>query len=118
MKRSSAHQIAAPTGARRVAAVVALVSGKTARTSLAAKKGLPCVSVPAGTRNHFALDRGVGSRTTPRLDGGLLGIAVLDAPDAEGGVLLKRPWREWSSTDFRIGRGTRGGRPPFSRKVR
>jgi hypothetical protein len=54
------------------------------------------------SNNPYRLGRGIGSGTRPRLDGGLLGIVVLDAPEGNGGVLPKRPWREWSSTDFRI----------------
>jgi diacylglycerol kinase family enzyme len=49
------------------------------------------------SNNTYRLGRAVGSGTRPRIDDGLLGIAVLDA----GG----RGWRQWSARTFEVGSG-------------
>ncbi len=65
---------------------------------------------PDGTRQHgaaavlvsnnrYRLGRALGAGTRPRLDAGLLGIAV--AGGALGGD-GRRPWREWSVRSFEV----------------
>jgi diacylglycerol kinase family enzyme len=71
---------AGPEGAARDSAAVILVSN-----------------------NVYRLGRGIGSGSRPRLDGGLLGIAVLETPGAEGGREGRRPWRQWSAASFEVG---------------
>jgi diacylglycerol kinase-like protein len=53
------------------------------------------------SNNRYRLGRAVGSGTRPRIDGGLLGIAVV-SPPGEGQRLGERPWREWSSPGFEV----------------
>jgi diacylglycerol kinase family enzyme len=47
---------------------------------------------------------GLGSGTRPRIDDGLLGIAVAESRRNEGlrRLVPRRPWREWSSHDFEV----------------
>jgi diacylglycerol kinase family enzyme len=52
------------------------------------------------SNNRYRLGRAVGSGTRPRIDGGLLGVAVASAP--AGRRLLSRPWREWSAPAFEV----------------
>ncbi len=52
------------------------------------------------SNNRYRLGRVVGSGTRPRIDEGLLGIAVASAP--VGRRLLARPWREWSAPAFEV----------------
>ena len=56
------------------------------------------------SNNSYRLGRAVGSGTRPRIDDGLLGIAVIGEPSGrgEGGRLPQRPWRQWSAPDFEI----------------
>ena len=56
------------------------------------------------SNNCYRLGRAVGSGTRPRIDDGVLGIAVVGAPSGrgEGGGSLQRPWREWSAPDFEV----------------
>ncbi len=56
------------------------------------------------SNNRYRLGRAVGSGTRPRIDDGLLGIAVVGEPSGrgEGGRLPQRPWRQWSAPDFEI----------------
>ncbi|MGH8867717.1 MAG: diacylglycerol/lipid kinase family protein [Actinomycetes bacterium] len=60
------------------------------------------------SNNRYRLGRAVGSGTRPRIDDGLLGIAVVGAPTGRGaqGARLQRPWREWSATSFEVGAGS------------
>ena len=62
---------------------------------------------PGGTRqragavilvsnNRYRLGRAIGSGTRPRIDAGLLGVAVIE-PAGFG-----RPWREWSTSVFDV----------------
>ena len=79
----------------------------------AAAHGIPFVCVPAGTRNHFALDLGVDRHdvagayaldrplvtgTRPALDTGQLGIVALDAP----GGSPHAPGRAWSTPRLEV----------------
>ncbi|MCB0876830.1 MAG: diacylglycerol kinase [Solirubrobacterales bacterium] len=58
------------------------------------------------SNNRYRLGRAVGSGTRPRIDDGLLGIAVFGAPRGRGGNRrLQRPWRDWSASDFEVGAG-------------
>jgi diacylglycerol kinase family enzyme len=56
------------------------------------------------SNNRYRLGRPVGSGTRPRIDDGLLGIIVVDAPSGRGqnGSSLQRPLREWSAPTFEI----------------
>jgi diacylglycerol kinase family enzyme len=56
------------------------------------------------SNNRYRLGRAVGSGTRPRIDDGLLGIAVVGAPSGRGGSgrSPQRPWREWSARDFEV----------------
>lgn len=57
------------------------------------------------SNNRYRLGHAVGSGTRPRIDDGLLGIAVAGAPTGRGvgrGRLSQRPWREWTAPVFRV----------------
>ena len=56
------------------------------------------------SNNRYRLGRAVGSGTRPRIDDGLLGIAVVGEPSGRGesGRSPQRPWREWSAPDFEV----------------
>jgi diacylglycerol kinase family enzyme len=56
------------------------------------------------SNNRYRLGRAVGSGTRPRIDDGLLGIAVVGEPPGrgEGGRSIQRPWREWSASEFEV----------------
>jgi hypothetical protein len=47
---------------------------------------------------------GLGSGTRPRIDDGLLGIAVAQSRRNEGlrRLVPRRPWHEWSAPDFEV----------------
>jgi diacylglycerol kinase family enzyme len=52
------------------------------------------------SNNSYRLGTLVGSGTRPRIDDGLLGVAVLAAAPADGG---RRPtWRQWSAESFEV----------------
>jgi diacylglycerol kinase family enzyme len=51
------------------------------------------------SNNAYRLGRAIGSGTRPRVDGGVLGVAVFDAP---GAAVRRRPWREWSTPSFEV----------------
>ena len=53
------------------------------------------------SNNRYRLGRAVGSGTRPRIDDGLLGIAVASAPD-KGRPLIQRPWQEWTTPAFEV----------------
>src|SRR5207342_3680633 len=53
------------------------------------------------SNNRYRLGRAVGSGTRPRIDDGLLGIAVASPPGG-GRRLAERPWREWSAPAFEV----------------
>jgi diacylglycerol kinase family enzyme len=56
------------------------------------------------SNNRYRLGRPLGSGTRPRIDDGLLGIAVVAGPrgrDAQGDV-PQRPWRDWSAAMFEV----------------
>jgi diacylglycerol kinase family enzyme len=56
------------------------------------------------SNNVYRLGRAVGSGTRPRIDGGVLGIAVMEAPGAGGGQDgRRRPWHRWSAPSFEVG---------------
>ena len=52
------------------------------------------------SNNPYRLGRAVGSGTRPRLDQGVLGVTVADAPDEKPRPRSSRPWREWSAAEF------------------
>jgi diacylglycerol kinase family enzyme len=55
------------------------------------------------SNNRYRLGRAVGSGTRPRIDDGLLGIAIVSSPtEGARGRLLQRPWREWSARTFEV----------------
>jgi diacylglycerol kinase family enzyme len=56
------------------------------------------------SNNRYRLGRPLGSGTRPRIDDGLLGIAVVTAPRgrAEPGAVSQRPWRDWSAPTFEV----------------
>ena len=53
------------------------------------------------SNNRYRLGRAVGSGTRPRIDDGLLGIAVASAP-AGGRASIQRPWQEWATPAFEV----------------
>jgi diacylglycerol kinase family enzyme len=55
------------------------------------------------SNNRYRLGRPLGSGTRPRIDDGLLGIAVA-APGGPGGPgeVPQRPWRDWSAAAFEV----------------
>jgi hypothetical protein len=50
------------------------------------------------SNNAYRLGRAIGSGTRSRIDRGVLGVAVFDAPG-----LVHRPWREWTTDMFEVG---------------
>lgn len=54
------------------------------------------------SNNRYRLGRGVGSGTRPRIDAGVLGVTVASAPPAPGSGQPRKPWREWSATEFDV----------------
>ena len=56
------------------------------------------------SNNRYRLGRPLGSGTRPRIDDGLLGIAVVAAPRgrAEPRRCPQRPWRDWSEATFEV----------------
>ncbi len=53
------------------------------------------------SNNRYRLGHAVGSGTRPRIDEGLLGIAVASAPGGERSV-ARRPWQEWTTPAFEV----------------
>jgi diacylglycerol kinase family enzyme len=53
------------------------------------------------SNNRYRLGRAVGSGTRPRIDDGLLGIAVASAPGG-GRPVIQRPWQEWATPAFEV----------------
>lgn len=56
------------------------------------------------SNNNYRLGVGIGAGTRPRMDDGILGIAVMDAPgnaDRRGG--RRRLWRQWTAPVFEVG---------------
>ena len=55
------------------------------------------------SNNAYRLDQ-PGSRGRPRLDAGVLGVVVLEAPEGRHVPLLGRPprWREWTAPSFAV----------------
>jgi diacylglycerol kinase family enzyme len=56
-------------------------------------------SVILVSNNLYRLGPGIASGTRPRLDAGLLGVAVLDEP---GGHPRAHPWQEWTVPTFEV----------------
>jgi diacylglycerol kinase family enzyme len=54
------------------------------------------------SNNRYRLGRAVGSGTRPRLDDGLLGITVIDAPHGAGARLVQHVWRQWTAPSFEV----------------
>jgi diacylglycerol kinase family enzyme len=56
------------------------------------------------SNNRYRLGRPLGSGTRPRIDDGLLGIAVVAAPRGPGepGEVPQKPWRDWSAAAFEV----------------
>jgi hypothetical protein len=52
------------------------------------------------SNDRYRLGPAVGSGTRPRLDAGVLGIAVASPPGAGGPT--RRPWQEWTSEEFEV----------------
>jgi diacylglycerol kinase family enzyme len=53
------------------------------------------------SNNRYRLGRAVGSGTRPKIDEGLLGIAVASAPGGDRS-LARRPWQEWATPAFEV----------------
>jgi hypothetical protein len=54
------------------------------------------------SNNIYRLGRLIGSGTRPRIDEGMLGIALLSA-GRPGGAVGRRLWRQWSAPTFQVG---------------
>jgi diacylglycerol kinase family enzyme len=54
------------------------------------------------SNNRYRLGRGVGSGTRPRIDAGVLGVAVASAPPSSSSEQPRKLWREWSATAFDV----------------
>ena len=56
------------------------------------------------SNNRYRLGRAIGSGTRPRIDDGMLGIAVVSAPSGRGQTAdgPQRPWRDWSAPEFEV----------------
>jgi diacylglycerol kinase family enzyme len=52
--------------------------------------------------NQYRLGGAAGSGTRPAVDQGELGITVLDPPGPGAHRRRRRPWRQWSATEFRV----------------
>jgi hypothetical protein len=50
------------------------------------------------SNDRYRLGRAVGSGTRPRLDAGVLGVTVVEAPASRAA----RPWREWTAAAFDV----------------
>lgn len=55
------------------------------------------------SNNVYRFGRAIGSGSRPRMDEGVLGIAVMEAPGAGGQEGRRRLWRQWSAPSFEIG---------------
>lgn len=57
------------------------------------------------SNNQYRLGKAVGSGTRPKIDDGLLGIAVLADPVSARGRLrrFQKPWRDWAARKFEVG---------------
>jgi len=53
------------------------------------------------SNNRYRLGKAIGSGTRPRLDEGVLGVAMLDAPTA-----THRPWHDWTAPNFDVAADT------------
>jgi diacylglycerol kinase family enzyme len=53
------------------------------------------------SNNRYRLGRAVASGTRPRIDDGVLGIAVASAPGG-GRPMIQRPWQEWAMPAFEV----------------
>jgi diacylglycerol kinase family enzyme len=53
------------------------------------------------SNNRYRLGRAVGSGTRPRIDDGMLGIAVASPPEG-GRPAIQRPWEEWVTPAFEV----------------
>jgi diacylglycerol kinase family enzyme len=51
--------------------------------------------------NQYRLGGAAGAGTRPAVDAGLLGITVVDPPSTRGNR-RRRPWRQWSTPEFRV----------------
>lgn len=51
--------------------------------------------------NQYRLGGAAGAGTRPAVDQGTLGITVVDPPSSRGNR-RRRPWRQWSTTEFRV----------------
>jgi diacylglycerol kinase family enzyme len=51
--------------------------------------------------NQYRLSGAAGTGTRPGMEEGLLGITVVDPPSSRGNR-RRRPWRQWSTTEFRV----------------
>jgi diacylglycerol kinase family enzyme len=54
------------------------------------------------SNNIYRLGRLIGSGTRPRIDEGMLGIALLSAGRTGGGGGRRRLWRQWSAPTFQV----------------
>jgi hypothetical protein len=52
------------------------------------------------SNNRYRLGRTIGSGTRPRLDEGLLGVAVMGSPSEDESK--RQRWREWTAPDFEV----------------
>jgi diacylglycerol kinase family enzyme len=55
------------------------------------------------SNDPYRLGRALGSGTRPRLDRGVLGVAVFGSPDGNGHTRMRM--QQWSAADFEIGSG-------------
>jgi hypothetical protein len=53
------------------------------------------------SNNRYRLGRMLGSGTRPRLDGGTLGVTVVER-ESRDGAEGRQPWREWSTPVFEV----------------
>jgi diacylglycerol kinase family enzyme len=56
------------------------------------------------SNNRYRLGRVFGSGTRPRMDDGVLGVAVLETPEEVRSPVrqARPPWREWSASTFEV----------------
>ncbi len=53
------------------------------------------------SNNRYRLGGGIGAGTRPRIDDGLLGVAIV-AGRSGVRARVRRPWREWSTPEFEV----------------
>ncbi|MCW2998235.1 MAG: diacylglycerol kinase catalytic region [Solirubrobacterales bacterium] len=54
------------------------------------------------SNNRYRMGQALGSGTRARIDTGVLGVTVFDAPPGYSDRWRRRPWRQWTAASFRV----------------